>query len=262
MKELLRKIDSMLELKIILYLDEINEPTNIYVLAKKFNTSGHRIKKNILKMERKGMVHCEKENGYKIFLLKSEQVFRSLGTKDKALHNDVGDYVVDINKFNEYNKNNKDLYRQILIENRLINLDIDLYYIDINNFSLVNSSLYLNEKGFNKTVVWITSYLLGDKKRNDKSWFPKQISVAKQLLKKYRLDQIIAGIDYYKIIEPYDGRGITTLLLLLNRPRMIEALNYYKSKVKIEVEFAKFEPKKKLTEDDILEMYLGENNEE
>ena len=146
-----------------------------------------------------------------------------------------------INKgsFLNYININKDFYLYILNNNKNnINLDlinINLYYKDINNLYITNPCMYLTNKGFNRMAIALVNYLLirmaenNIERKEDKSWYPKQIALTQTLLKTYRPDQIVGAIDYYSLIEPIYGKGIATMWELKNAKLTMKALTYFSS---------------------------------
>lgn len=112
-------------------------------------------------------------------------------------------------------------------------LDINLLYNkDINSTSIVNANMYLkNEKELgslaNRIFTWVLPMLSANPKQTPQ-WYSSQKKTLKDLLFKWRTEQVLACIWYWTTIKP-PKNGITSVRFFAYKGNIEKALDYFKT---------------------------------
>ncbi|HLI46915.1 MAG TPA: hypothetical protein VKU94_06965 [Geobacterales bacterium] len=137
---------------------------------------------------------------------------------DNYIYNNIN----NIYNKNNINNNNKDFK------------DYNLYNKDINSLSVVNNNIYLSDKELGAIAKKLLDYwykMVDNGEKRNAGFFANQMRILKDLLVKYRTEQVLAGIEYWTKINP-PNKGMMSLVWLKYEKKgvsnMMIALDYYK----------------------------------
>lgn len=139
---------------------------------------------------------------------------------------------------------------------------------DINSLSVVNQNLYVKsdyELGQEASRVlkwWFDCN--GLNRDRPGRYFSQQMNCLKDLLVKYRTEQVVAAVKYYTLVNP-PNKGMHSIVFLKYKRNVMKALDYYKGlyleqqkerKMELAGEKQKEKTKKK-TDEEFLDSYFG-----
>lgn len=105
---------------------------------------------------------------------------------------------------------------------------------DINSVSVVNNNIYKTDKELGKIAAQLLKehfYPYCAKSPKPKHWFIQQTNTMKDLLVKYRTEQVMAAVEYWTQVNPPPS-GISSMKFIAyenkQRSNVMTALDYYK----------------------------------
>jgi DNA-binding transcriptional regulator GbsR (MarR family) len=230
---ILESIETISELKVLLYLVNNNSETSIRQISLDLKTPRNSISSGLKQLVDKNIIKVIGTKGHKTtygLTFEQGEVAQKLSNQKP---NDEWKTVVAKRKDEDGSKTEHSSNIYINIKDFK---DINLYKEDINSLTTVNENIYLSDQELGKLarrilVEWFLPMTTGIS-TNNRAFFPQQINHLKDLLVEYRTEQVLAGIMYWVRINP-PRNGINSLGFLKFKNKttnnMLKALDYFKS---------------------------------
>lgn len=247
--DVLEKIESVSALKVLIFFYKKSDSSGVIKKSLKDIENGSGIARNSTK---KGLAELEESklvvkilegkgtrpNTYKVSKLVGPMIEHNqtlVGSNSDRSKTDLQGWkkstgarkTRESNEVKDININNNTIIKDFK--------DINFINNDINSLSVVNENLYLTDEELGKLarrilVEWFLP-LAKLKGQPSKFFFPQQMKILKDLLVKYRTEQVLASIKYWcEVNPPKDGMRSLRWLMFERKDvtHVMVALDYYK----------------------------------